>query len=210
MFLVRDPRTNLLIFVHEDPRKDDYRGEVESGVSLEFPPEVLDWPDGAPRPQQVVGVREGDGKEYRVFRSDKDRRKAGYTKISDGTPLVARSWLDYSLRQIRGESLKELPEWVDVESGAIPAWDLLPPREKKQVAKRFQRLRRLPPERWNKAGAVRLKDTEPIYLLRITPEWVLFFRAEEGHERQFVIENFARQEMLDRYFSVPKESAEKL
>jgi len=208
MFRVRDPRTSLLIFTQEDPRKDDYNGEVESGVSLDYPPEVLDWPDGPSKPTQVVGVREGEGKEYRVFRSEKDLREAAdYKKFSDGAPLVYRSWLDYSLRQIWGESLKELPEWVDVEGGAIPGWHSLPPSEKKRVVKRFHRLRHLPPERWNKAGAARLKDAEPTYLLRVTPEWVLFFRVEEG--RQFVIEDFARQEMLDRFFSAPKESSEK-
>ncbi len=208
MFLVRDPRTNLLIFIDKDPRQDGFMDEVESNVSLEYPQEVHEWPDGASRPQNVVGVREDGGKEYRVFRSDRDRREARYKKVADGTPLVVRSWQEYALRQIWADSLKALPVWVDVESGAIPAWNSLPPKEQKAVAKCLDRLRRLPVGRWSEAGARRLHDAEPSYLLRVSPDLVIFLKPV-NEAKQIVIENIARQEMLNRYFGARKESVGK-
>lgn len=207
MFLVRDPRTNFLIFTHEDPRTDGYLGAVESDVALQYPLDVHEWPDGARRPEIAVGVGGPDRKEYRVFRFDEDRRRAGYERVH-GTPLVFRSWTDYALRQMWEESLKELPEWVTLNSGAIPAWISLPTAEQKHVAERLQHLRRLKPEEWTKAGIRRVDDSVPTYLLRVTSELMLFFKPEEGGIR-LEIENFARQETLDRFFATRKESVGK-
>jgi len=207
MFLVRDPRTNFLVYTREDPRADGYLGAVESGVTLDYPLEVHEWPDGAPRPEIVVGVRGPDRKEHRVFRFDEDRRRAGYERIP-GTPLVFLSWTDYALRQMWEESLKELPAWVTLNSGAIPSWISLPPAEQKHVAERVQNLRGLlnKPEKWSEAGIRRVDDSTPTYLLRVTPELMLFFKPEEGGTR-LEIENFARQETLDRFFATRKEPA---
>jgi hypothetical protein len=207
MFLVRDPRYNFLVFTHEDPRTDGYLGAVESDVTLHYPLAVHEWPDGARCPEIVVGVRGPNRKEYRVFRFDEDRRHAGYDRVP-GTPLVYHSWTEYALRQMWEGALKELPEWVTLNSGAIPSWISLPTTEQKHVAESLERLRREKRERWIEMGVRRLDDSEPTYLLRVSPELVLYFKLEDDGPL-VVIENFARQETLDRFFATRKESAAK-
>jgi hypothetical protein len=206
MYLVRDQRTGYLVFMHEDPRNDGYSGEVEIDTRLDYPLDVHEWPDGVARPEIVVGVRGPDRREYRVFRYDKDRRQAGY-KLVPGTPLVYRTWLDYTRRLIWDESLQGLPKWVEIDRGAIPAWNTLPDSERKQVIERLEFLRRLPPKNWAEDEARQLKAAEGTYLARVNPSLLLLFlfRAEDGG--QFVIENFIRQETLDRYFVPSKAPA---
>jgi len=105
-------------------------------------------------------------------------------------------------------ALKELPEWVTLNSGAIPSWISLPTTEQKHVAESLERLRREKRERWIEMGVRRLDDSEPTYLLRVSPELVLYFKLEDDGPL-VVIENFARQETLDRFFATRKESAAK-
>lgn len=68
------------------------------------------------------------------------------------------------------------------------------------MAERLELLQRhLPPENWTEDEAQRLEAAEATYLARVNPSLLFLFRAEEGG-RRLVIENFLRQETLDRYF----------
>jgi hypothetical protein len=100
MFLVKDSDMNNLVFTGEDPRKDGYRGEAEAGVTLEYDMEhVHSWPDGAPRPDPCVGVAPDDPKKYKVFKSEAERRQAGYRPVPGmpaAMPAVFGSWSNYA------------------------------------------------------------------------------------------------------------------
>lgn len=99
MFLVTDPERSACVFLFPDPRDDGYRGLVEEGVSFEDCDPI--WPDGAPCPEQLLGVSPNDPKVFRVFRYEHERRNAGFTPVHFQAVAVFSSWADYVMAGMR-------------------------------------------------------------------------------------------------------------
>ena len=97
MYLVNDQRLGspYLVFTVQDPRVDDYKGEVIDDVDLEYDElNVHRWNDGQRSPEACVGVAPDDPKHFRVFKYSDELRAAGYRPVA-GTPITFRTWLDY-------------------------------------------------------------------------------------------------------------------
>lgn len=91
-----------------------------------------------------------------------------------------------------------IPGFVDVHPRALAAFQSLPDEERAKVAERFQAIRPLPPERWAHQGVRPLKDDPNVYLSPVGPSLLLFFSVTTDG---FLIEDFVRQETLDRFFA---------
>lgn len=94
MFLVVNQRggTTYYVFLREDPRPQGVAA-VE-GVSLNRNPGVPRWDDDPPRPATRLGRSPDDPKAYRVFRTARDLRDAGYSPLA-GTVVAVARWSDY-------------------------------------------------------------------------------------------------------------------
>src|SRR5437763_576589 len=93
---------------------------------------------------------------------------------------------------------QELPEYIQVDGRARIALESLPDTELTKVVERFDALRRYPEQQWPSLGARRLPEDGSTYVLRVSERLLLFFTAHGDH---FRIEDFVRQETLDRYFT---------
>lgn len=97
MFLVKDNPFWNLVFTHEDPVKDGYKGALQQNVSLDYDmEEVHIWRDGEDAPDVCVGRKRSNPLHYKVFKYEADlRADADYEPIP-GNPLRLGSWSDYS------------------------------------------------------------------------------------------------------------------
>lgn len=88
--------TTTQVFVVEDPRKSDYRGVVEEGVTLDYDLlKIHEWPDGAMRPDACLGRDPKDPKHYQVFKYSGDLHSAGFEPVP-GTVFVTVRWEDFT------------------------------------------------------------------------------------------------------------------
>lgn len=110
MFLVFDESSSppYLVFTWENPREDDYGGEVLDDVSLVYENGVDEWPLGEAAPEPCVGTK--DHKRYEVFRGCEKLRASGYAPVP-GMPVVLTRWSDF-LRLVHPEQLNE-ERWYD-------------------------------------------------------------------------------------------------
>jgi hypothetical protein len=98
MFLVKDRRLGMdnYVFTYSDPRTDGYKGDVISGVNLDYDMNaVLLWPDGEMVPDPQLGRDPNNPKHYKVFKFPHELQAEGFEFIHDNTPFVAHSWSDY-------------------------------------------------------------------------------------------------------------------
>ena len=100
MYLVRDDDLGCLVFLNDDPRDDEFDGEVVDGVSLEDAGlENTEWPEGHSAPDYVLGVSLTDPKEFRAFKYERELADAGYRNV--GEPFVCEmSWSDYLRKKL--------------------------------------------------------------------------------------------------------------
>ena len=116
MFLVKDKAygTTYLVFVHKDPRRNGFQGEVIEDVDLDYDVEAIHrWPEGGRRPGvPCVGQDPENPKRYKVFKSADERSAEHYVAV-DGYPVELGSWFDYDrVRQIPPDPLKlEEEDW---------------------------------------------------------------------------------------------------
>jgi len=96
------------------------------------------------------------------------------------------------------------PDFVSIHRRALPAVDLLSEVEREAVWQKFRILHTLPRDRWASEGVRRASGDPVIYLVNATPSRVVFFSVPA--DGAFLLEDFVRQEMLDRYFRKPAES----
>jgi hypothetical protein len=94
MYLVHFPKRGIFVAFLCDPREDGYTGELIEGVKLDIPPGLHDWPEGADRPNPVMGVSSVDPKHYKGFKSRAEMEAAGFTFV--GPPATAvDTWKSY-------------------------------------------------------------------------------------------------------------------
>ena len=93
-----------------------------------------------------------------------------------------------------------LPDFVAVHRRALTALDVLTPSERECLAAKFMALRNLPAEEWARQG---VRQTQPpIHVVRVTNNLLVFFSVLP--EDRFLIQDFVRQETLDRFFTHPQ------
>jgi hypothetical protein len=90
-----------------------------------------------------------------------------------------------------------LPDFVAVHRRALTALDALSPSEHECLAAKFSALQNLPAEEWNRQGVRQAKP--PVYVMQVTNNLLVFFSALP--ENRFLIQDFVRQETLDRFFA---------
>jgi hypothetical protein len=98
-----------------------------------------------------------------------------------------------------------LPDFVAVHRRASTAFDALSPAERDRVAATFAALRDRPAEEWPREGVH--PSNGSVQFVRATPNLLVFFSVRPGG--RFLIEDFVRQETLDRFFGTPHEPAAK-
>ena len=88
------------VFTVQDPRRDEFEGEMIEGVNLEYSFAVHEWPHGTERPDAALGRDPNNLNHYRVFKYHRDRQAANYEAVSGswyllrslaGVPLLAAS-----------------------------------------------------------------------------------------------------------------------
>ncbi|MCI0465039.1 MAG: hypothetical protein L0Z62_49595 [Gemmataceae bacterium] len=97
-----------------------------------------------------------------------------------------------------------LPDFVTVHRRALTPLDVLKPAERESLGTKFAALHSLPVERWSEVEARRLKPEDSTYVVRVTPQLLAFFSPQPGGG--FLIEDFVRPELLERYFAPSRES----
>jgi hypothetical protein len=97
MFFIQHSRAGVtyLVFTCQDPRKDEFRGTVEDGVSLDYNMNVHDWPDGDECPEAVLGRDPSNPKRYKVFKYARDLKVVNFIPIT-GIVCVFHRWSDYT------------------------------------------------------------------------------------------------------------------
>lgn len=82
MFLVVEPLSNIYVFTEEDPRNDGYDGPLESDVKLDELATINDESVNSTTAVPCVGQSPSDPKHFRVFKSLKDCRQAGFQSVA--------------------------------------------------------------------------------------------------------------------------------
>jgi hypothetical protein len=91
-----------------------------------------------------------------------------------------------------------------VNGRAFSAYHNLSPAERKAIDRSIARLVDLPEEQWPKAGAVRLKSAEPLYMLRVDASLRAIVRPGEDGEPELL--DLVRHETLELYFKAAHSS----
>jgi hypothetical protein len=94
-----------------------------------------------------------------------------------------------------------LPDFVIVHRRASTALDALSKSERDAIAAMFAALRDLPSKEWAREGVYQPSATIPF--VRVTPNLLVFFSVLP--DGRFLIQDFVRQETLDRFFATPQE-----
>jgi hypothetical protein len=94
-----------------------------------------------------------------------------------------------------------LPDFIAVHRRASTALDALSPCERQCLTTKFLALRALPAEEWSRQGVHQVNA--PVHYLRVTNNLLVFFSSLP--ELRFLIQDFVRQETLDRFFTAPQE-----
>jgi hypothetical protein len=92
-----------------------------------------------------------------------------------------------------------LPDFLGVHRRASTALDALSRAERDSLAAKFTALRGLPVEEWAREGVQQLNA--PVHFVRLTANLLVFFSVLP--EGRFLIQDFVRQETLDRFFASP-------
>ena len=90
MYLVVVPERVSHVFSVEDPRGAGCTRPVIDNVGLDGE-EFYDWPDGAVATEECLGVHPEQPRRFRLFRSDRNCREAGYAVVNS-TCTVLPSW----------------------------------------------------------------------------------------------------------------------
>ena len=94
-----------------------------------------------------------------------------------------------------------LPDFVTVHRRASTAFDVLSEAERDNLAAKFTALHGLPAKGWAQQGVRQTQTKDPWYVVQVTSSLLAFFSVLP--DERFLIEDFVRQELLDRYFSSP-------
>lgn len=95
LFIDRKNSIPVNVFFYTDPREDGCKGEVETGVKLDYDFDRLTkWPQGSARPMQVLGRDPKNTNYFKVFKYDSELREAGFVLMSGGV-LVLNQWSEY-------------------------------------------------------------------------------------------------------------------
>jgi hypothetical protein len=120
MFLIKDRRLGMdnYLFTQTDPRLEGYKDDVIEDVDLDYDMNAIHlWPYGQARPSPQLGRDPKNPKHYKVFKSLKELRAAGFDLIHSNSPFVAYSWSDYRKRfyPVPEEYAKTMTqdEWFD-------------------------------------------------------------------------------------------------
>jgi hypothetical protein len=90
-----------------------------------------------------------------------------------------------------------LPDNVTIDRRALLAFDSLTPQEQEAVASKFRALAKAPVEEWGRLGVRQLDHSDWTHFLAVDSSLRVFFSVEA---ESFIIQDFVRQETLDRYF----------
>ena len=96
-YAVRVPALHTICFVMGEPfRKDGWT--VEPGAWVEVPINVNAWPDGAPRPEQVLCRSVDDEKHYKIFkyRDEVESDEWRETGLNFGGTFSTTSWEQFA------------------------------------------------------------------------------------------------------------------
>jgi hypothetical protein len=96
-----------------------------------------------------------------------------------------------------------LPDFITIHQRALPAFDIISAGERDAVVTKITALRDLPKAQWATEGVHRGKG--PVYFMTVGEDLVVFFSVLP--DRRFVIEDFVRQETLERFFATSQKSA---
>ena len=94
MFLVIDPDTSTHVFLREDPRQCGYDGQARVDVVLTVPTDIDAVADNITLGVPCLGVSPTDDSDFKVFRSSKDCRSAGFKPLG-GNFVVFQTWEKY-------------------------------------------------------------------------------------------------------------------
>ena len=87
---------------------------------------------------------------------------------------------------------------VKVALSAVIAMDGLAEDVRERLVKTVERLQATDPATWSPDEIIRLPDPEPLYLLRLPPDYRIFLRRIDTNELE--IRDIVRQGLLDRWF----------
>jgi hypothetical protein len=128
MFLVKVRRLGRddYVFTHTDPRTEGFKGDVTEGVTLKYEwKEIVEWPEGQPRPNPQLGRDPNEPKLYRVFKYPAELHAAGFELVYPNTPFVEYSWSEYLKRYypVPEEYARSMTqdEWFDFLEGTDSA-----------------------------------------------------------------------------------------
>ena len=95
------------------------------------------------------------------------------------------------------------PEFVRLHRRVVASITTLEPTEREALWRKLTALHNLPPDRWSEEGVTLLPGDDQVYFVPVTDSLRTFIsRMPEGG---ILIEDFVRQEFLDRYFGQSKE-----
>jgi hypothetical protein len=97
------------------------------------------------------------------------------------------------------------PDFITIHNRALAAFDIISGAEREATVAKLTALRDLPRAQWAKEGVRRGKGT--VYHMTVGEDLVVFFSVLP--DRRLVIEDFARQAMLDQFAATPPQPAAK-
>lgn len=85
------------VFLHTNPKKQGYEGPVEDGVHLDYDMNhIHSWPYGEFRPTPCLARDPKNPKNYKVFKNEDERERAGYEFVAFNAPVVFNFWREYA------------------------------------------------------------------------------------------------------------------